>query len=104
MPTLQGKYKVAHFDAKAEANALLHGRGRPDHVPAHVVLLGELHLLRLGPAERRPDGKLYALTFPMGDKRLPGIAAEDIGKAGYAIFKRGEEFIGKTVGIAGAST
>ena len=31
----------------------------------------------------------------------PGIAAEDIGKCAYGIFKRGKEFIGKTVGIAG---
>ena len=37
----------------------------------------------------------------MDDKKLPGIAAEDIGKCAYGIFKRGGEFIGKTVGIAG---
>jgi hypothetical protein len=37
----------------------------------------------------------------MGDKKLPGIAAEDIGKCAYGIFKRGREFIGKTVGVAG---
>ncbi len=39
--------------------------------------------------------------MPMGDKKLPGIAAEDIGKCALGIFKRGDEFIGKTVGIAG---
>ena len=53
----------------------------------------------LGP-KKGPDGKL-AITFPMGDKRLAGIAAEDIGKCAYGIFKRGREFIGKTVSIAG---
>jgi hypothetical protein len=37
----------------------------------------------------------------MGDKKLPGIASEDIGKCAYGIFKRGRELIGKTVGIAG---
>jgi hypothetical protein len=37
----------------------------------------------------------------MDDKKLPGIAAEDIGRCAYGIFKRGPEFIGKTVGIAG---
>jgi len=37
----------------------------------------------------------------MGDKKLPGIAAEDIGKCAYGIFKRGREFIGRYVGIAG---
>lgn len=30
----------------------------------------------------------------MGDKKLPGIAAEDIGKCAYGIFKRGKEFVG----------
>ena len=37
----------------------------------------------------------------MGDKKLPAIAAEDIGKCAFGIFKKGSEFIGKTVGIAG---
>jgi len=37
----------------------------------------------------------------MGDKKLPGIAVEDIGKSAYEIFKSGNEFIGKTVGISG---
>ena len=37
----------------------------------------------------------------MGDKKIAGIAAEDIGKCAYGIFKRGPEFIGKTVGVAG---
>jgi hypothetical protein len=37
----------------------------------------------------------------MGDRKLPGIAAEDIGKCAYGIFKKGNEYIGKTVGITG---
>ena len=37
----------------------------------------------------------------MGDKKLPAIGVEDIGKSAFAIFKRGKEFIGKKVGIAG---
>jgi uncharacterized protein YbjT (DUF2867 family) len=37
----------------------------------------------------------------MGDKRLAGIAAEDIGKCAFGLFAAGGEFIGKTVGIAG---
>ena len=53
----------------------------------------------LGP-KRGPDGKL-GITLPMDGKRLPGIAAEDIGKCAYGIFKRGRELIGKTVAIAG---
>jgi hypothetical protein len=37
----------------------------------------------------------------MGDRMLPGIAAEDIGKCAFGIFAKGKEYIGKTVGIAG---
>jgi hypothetical protein len=37
----------------------------------------------------------------MGDKKLPGIAAEDIGRCALGVFKRGQDLIGKTVGIAG---
>jgi hypothetical protein len=32
---------------------------------------------------------------------MSGIAAEDIGKCAYGIFKKGDELIGKSVGIAG---
>jgi hypothetical protein len=52
----------------------------------------------MGP-KKGPDGKLV-ITFPMGDKKLPGIAAEDIGKCAYGIFKKGHEFIEKTVAIS----
>jgi uncharacterized protein YbjT (DUF2867 family) len=53
----------------------------------------------MGP-KKGPDGNL-AITLPMGDKKMPGIASEDIGKCAYGIFKNGAKYIGKTVGIAG---
>jgi len=53
----------------------------------------------MGP-KKGADGKL-AITLPIGSKKLAGIAAEDIGKTAYAVFEKGEEMIGKTVGIAG---
>jgi len=37
----------------------------------------------------------------MGDKKMAGIAAGDIGKCAYGIFKKGAGLIGKRVGIAG---
>lgn len=52
----------------------------------------------MGP-KRSPNGEL-AITIRMGEKRLPGIASEDIGKCAYG-FKRGSDFIGKTIGVAG---
>ena len=53
----------------------------------------------MGP-QRGQDGTL-ALTLPMGDKKLPGIAAEDIGSCAFGIFKRGDDVHRQAVGIAG---
>ena len=50
--------------------------------------------------QRGEDGKL-TLALAMGDSELAGIAAEDIGKTAYGIFKRGTELVGRTVSIAG---
>jgi len=99
MPTLMGKYKVAHFDAKSEANHVFMDLGVPTTFLLTSFYWENLIYFGLGP-KKGPDGKL-AITFPMGDKKLPGIASEDIGKCAYGIFKRGQEFIGKTVGVAG---
>jgi uncharacterized protein YbjT (DUF2867 family) len=99
MPTLMGKYKVAHFDAKSEVDHVFTDLG----VPTTFLLTSFYweNLIHFGAGPRKgPDGKL-ALTYPMGDKKLPGMTSEDIGKCALGIFKRGREFIGKTVGIAG---
>jgi uncharacterized protein YbjT (DUF2867 family) len=99
MPTLQGKYKVPHYDGKGEADALFTRAG----VPTTFLLTSFYweNFIYFGAGPRRgADGRL-ALVMPMGDKKLPGIASEDIGKSVLGLLKRGREFIGKTVGIAG---
>lgn len=45
------------------------------------------------------DGELY-FNLPMGDKKLPGMAAEDIGRCAYGVFKD-SKVIDQTIGIAG---
>jgi uncharacterized protein YbjT (DUF2867 family) len=99
MPTLQGKYKVPHFDGKWEANQAFAEAGVPTTYLLTAFYWENFIFFGLGP-QRGEDGRL-ALTFPLGDKKLPSIAVDDIGKCAYAIFRRGDEFIGKTVGIAG---
>jgi len=99
MPTLMGKYKVPHFDAKGEANKFFKEMGVPTTLLHTSFYWDNLINFGMGP-KKGPDGVL-AIAFPMGDKKLPGIAAEDIGKCAYGIFKKGPEYIGKTVGIAG---
>jgi uncharacterized protein YbjT (DUF2867 family) len=97
MPTLQGKYKVPHFDAKGAADHFFTDLD----VPVTFLLASFYwdNLLTGGPT-KGPDGKLY-LTFPLDGKKMAGIASEDIGKCAYGIFKKGKELIGKSIGIAG---
>lgn len=97
MPLLQQRYRVPHFDAKAEADAFF--AGLPVTYLVTSFYWDNLYAFGLGP-KKAADGT-YTWVLPMGDKRLAGIAAEDIGKVAYAIFKAGPKYIGKTVGIAG---
>ncbi len=99
MPTLMEKYKVPHFDSKGESNAFFTELGVPTTFLLASFYWENLIYFGQGP-KPGPDGVL-AITLPMGDQRLPGIAAEDIGKCAYGIFKKGREFVGKTVAVAG---
>jgi len=99
MPTLLGTYKVPHYDAKSEANALFVDAGLPttffqtSHYWDNMVHLG------MGP-KRGQDGVLD-LVFPLGDAKLPGIAGADIGPCAYGVFRAGKAMIGRTVSVAG---
>jgi uncharacterized protein YbjT (DUF2867 family) len=99
MPILQEKYRVPHFDAKAEANAAFTG------LPVTFLVTSFYwdNLYMFGLAPKKGDDGTYSWTFPMGNAKLAGIAAEDIGKTAYGIFKAGQEYVGKTVGIAGGT-
>jgi uncharacterized protein YbjT (DUF2867 family) len=99
MPTLMEKYKVPHFDAKGEADQVFQEAGVPTTNLLTSFYWDNFIHFGMGPTTG-PDGAL-AITFPMDDAKLPGIAVEDIGKCAYGIFKRGDEMIGKTIGIAG---
>lgn len=98
MPTLQGKYKVPHFDGKGEADVVFTEAGVPTTFLLTSFYWDNFIVFGMGPA-RGPDGVL-GITLPMGDSKLPGIAAEDIGRAAYGVFKR-PELIGQYVGISG---
>ena len=99
MPTLMGKYKVPHFDGKGESNHFFTDSGVPTTFLLTTFYWENMLYFGMGP-KKGADGVL-AITFPMGDKKLSGIAAEDIGKCAYGIFKKGESMIGKTIGISG---
>jgi uncharacterized protein YbjT (DUF2867 family) len=99
MPTLMGQYKVPHFDAKGESDRFFTEAGVPTTFLLTSFYWENMIFFGMGP-KKGPDGTL-ALTLPLGDKKFPQIAVEDIGKCAYGIFKKGSEYAGKTVGIAG---
>jgi uncharacterized protein YbjT (DUF2867 family) len=99
MPTLMGKYKVPHFDAKGESDRFFAESGVPTTYLLTSFYWDNFIHFGMGP-KKGPDGRL-AITLPMGDKRLPGIAAADIGRCALGIFKKGAEMAGKRVAIAG---
>ena len=99
MPFLQDKYRVPHFDAKAEANAAFDGL--PTTFLVTSFYWDNLYMFGISP-KKGEDGS-YSWVLPMGEAKMAGIAAEDIGKSAYAIFKGGDQYIGATVGIAGGT-
>jgi uncharacterized protein YbjT (DUF2867 family) len=99
MPTLMGRYKVPHFDAKGEADAVFRELGVPTTFLRTSFYWDNFIHFGMGP--RRGDDGVAYLALPMGDKRLAGIAAEDIGRCALGILAAGPAMIGKTVGIAG---
>lgn len=99
MPTLQGKYKVPHFDGKGESNKYFQESGVP-----YTLLRTSFYwenFIYFGSEPKPGTDGVLALTFPMGDKKLPGISTTDIGRCALGIFKAGDTYQGRTVGIAG---
>jgi uncharacterized protein YbjT (DUF2867 family) len=99
MPTLMEKFKVPHFDAKGDANKFFKGRAFQSTILLTSFYWDNFIYFGMGP-KKGEDGK-YAISFPMSNKKLPGIAARDIGKCAFGIFKSDDKYSNKTVGIAG---
>ncbi len=96
MPTIDEKYKVPHFDVKGgEADALFAEAGLPTTYVRMSFYWN--NLLRDVAPYRKDDGTL-ALSLPVGESKISGIAGEDIGKAIVSVLKR-PETIGQTIGL-----
>jgi uncharacterized protein YbjT (DUF2867 family) len=76
-----GRYKVPHFDAKGEANHLFSDAGVPTTFLLTLFYWDNFIHFGMGP-KRGVDG-ILAIVLPMDGARLPGIAAEDIGRCAY---------------------
>jgi uncharacterized protein YbjT (DUF2867 family) len=99
MPTLLGKYKVPHYDGKGAADEAFRSLG----VPTTFFLTSFywenlLHFPGMGP-RKNPGGEIV-FAMPMADKKLPGIAIDDIGLCALGVFGQACS-AGQTVGVAG---
>lgn len=87
MPTLQGKYKVPHFDAKGESNQYFIDAGVPVTFLLTTFYWENLLYFGMGP-KKGADGKL-AITFPMGDKKLSQASKQKISANVPMVFLNG---------------
>jgi uncharacterized protein YbjT (DUF2867 family) len=99
MPTIGGRFKVPHLDVKGAADAEFRRLGLAVTFLRTSFYWDNMITFGMGP-QRMSDGAL-AITFPLGDAKLPGIAAADIGACAYGLFVRGAATVGETVSIAG---
>lgn len=99
LPTLQGKYKVPHFDSKGSVDRVFAEEAAPTTYLLAAFYWENFIHFGMGP-RKGPDGDLV-LSLPLGGVKLPGIAAGDIGKCAYGLFRRGTGTVGQRFGIAG---
>jgi uncharacterized protein YbjT (DUF2867 family) len=99
LPTLQGKYKVPHFDSKGAVDHVFAAEAAPTSFLLAAFYWENFIYFGMGP-RKGPDGNLI-LAMPLGGTKLPGIAAEDIGRCAYGILKQGPGAGGRRFGVAG---
>ena len=99
LPTLMGRYKVPHFDAKAEADRFFVESGVPTTC-LHLSLYWD-NLIHFGMGPQRGSDGVLEFALPMGQAALPGIAADDIGPCALALLRDGAPATLRRVGIAG---
>jgi uncharacterized protein YbjT (DUF2867 family) len=99
LPTLKDHYKVPHFDAKGEADAVFASEAAPTSYLLAAFYWDNLIHFGMGPRAQADGSLVFAL--PLGGQKLPGIAAADIGGCALGIFKKGPGAAGSRFGIAG---
>lgn len=98
MPTLQGNYKVPHFDGKGEANKWF----IENNVPTtffYVSFYWE-NMIGFGMGPRRGDDGKLQFVLPLGKGKLSGVSSADVGRIAYGILQH-PELIGAHVGAGG---
>jgi len=101
MPTLLGKFKVPHYDGKGEADEAF----RRLAVPTTFFLTSfywENFIRFPGMGLRKDEHGELVLAMPLGDRKMPSIAVDDIGLCALGVFNQVCTTMGQTIGVAGA--
>ncbi len=99
LPTINGRYKVPHFDSKGQMDEVFEKEAAPTSFLMAAFYWDNFVGFGMGP--RKGEGDELVLALPLGGARLPGIAARDIGRIAYGIFRRGPSAAGQRFGISG---
>jgi len=95
-----GNYKVPHFDAKYDSNQFF--KDLPTSY-LYTSFYYDNFTGGLGMLKRNSDDSI-SLTLPIGNNKIAMVAAEDIGKAAYALFQKGNSAIGKEFYLCGSKS
>lgn len=92
-----GPWRVPPMDAKGQADAFFHALPTTYLLPSFYWD----NLIHLGLHPQRDAAGVLRWPMPLGQARLCGIAAEDIGNCVAALFVQGERVLGERIGLAG---
>eukprot|EP01121_Diplochlamys_sp_Union-15-3_P013532 TRINITY_DN4205_c0_g1_i1.p1 TRINITY_DN4205_c0_g1~~TRINITY_DN4205_c0_g1_i1.p1 ORF type:complete len:257 (-),score=40.92 TRINITY_DN4205_c0_g1_i1:117-887(-) len=95
-----GKFKIRQYDSKGLIGKEIKSLGLPYTFAKYSFYYENLY--EASGAPRIDDSGNYLFSYPLRDKRLAMCPARDAGRAVAKIFKLGEEYIGKEVGLAGS--
>lgn len=95
----KGRYKLPHFDIKAEIQAYAKSL-KPASSFVHVAGYYE-NFASFSLPQKAADGNYY-LQFPQGDTKYAACSVEDLGGVIRAMFRFPEAYKKRTVGVVGA--
>ena len=100
LPASPDGYLVPHWDGKAQGNHFFTDVGVPTTFLLPPMFWENLFMPGAPHQVQRGVDGVLAISLPAADARIPGMAAEDIGRCAYGIFQAGGQFVGATVGVA----
>lgn len=98
IPPCKAGYMVPHFDAKGQADKVFDGV--PTTFLRTSFYFDNLLEPAFGMVHSDAEGALL-INLPLGSHKIPAFAVSDMGPCALAILRDPDQWIGKTVGLAG---